>query len=211
MLGERSFLIGVQLLTIDKRMYISDEEILAQTSNFNLFIQLMNEKEVSDKKEHVLAVLSLLFPSSKIILLPRAMILNSGSTETIIDEGNFEILQSLLVQCFCVSGSEQEQFNPKNEKARKIAQKLMKGRQRVAELKAEENSGSAFAQYLSILTVGLDSMSLKDCLKLTVYQMYNLIERYSMYVNWDIDIRSRLAGAKADKPIESWMKQIQNK
>ena len=38
MLGERSFLIGVQLLTIDKRMYISDEEILAQTSNFNLFI-----------------------------------------------------------------------------------------------------------------------------------------------------------------------------
>lgn len=211
MLGERSFLIGIQILTIDKRMYISDEEILAQTNNFNLFIQLMNEKEVSDKKEHVLAVLSLLFPSSKIILLPRAMILNSGSTETIIDEGNFEILQSLLVQCFCISGSEQEHFNPKNEKARQIAQKLMKGRQRVAELKAEENSGSAFAQYLSILTVGLDSMSLKDCLKLTVYQMYNLIERYSMYINWDIDIRSRLAGAKADKPIESWMKQIQNR
>ena len=29
-----------------------------------------------------------------------------------------------------------------------------------------------------------------------------------MYLNWDIDIRSRMAGAKVDKPVENWMKQI---
>jgi hypothetical protein len=33
---------------------------------------------------------------------------------------------------------------------------------------------------------------------LTMYQMYDLIERYSLYVNWDIDIRSRLAGGKPE-------------
>jgi len=27
-------------------------------------------------------------------------------------------------------------------------------------------------------------------------------------MNWDLDIRSRLAGAKGDKPVENWMKQI---
>ena len=36
----------------------------------------------------------------------------------------------------------------------------------------------------------------------------DLIERYNKYLNWDIDIRSRMAGAKADKPIENWMDNI---
>jgi hypothetical protein len=29
-----------------------------------------------------------------------------------------------------------------------------------------------------------------------------------LYVNWDLDIRSRLAGAKGDKQPENWMKKI---
>ena len=136
------------------------------------------------------------------------MMLSQGEVSVIIDEGNFEILQEILIQQFCLKGTDQEQFNPQSKKAREIAQKLMKARQKVAALKAQENSGSMFSQYLSTLTVGLHSMSLKDCMELTMYQLYDLIERYSLYLNWDIDIRSRMAGAKVDKPIENWMKQI---
>jgi hypothetical protein len=29
-----------------------------------------------------------------------------------------------------------------------------------------------------------------------------------LYVNWDIDIRARMAGAKADKPMDNWMKKL---
>jgi hypothetical protein len=29
-----------------------------------------------------------------------------------------------------------------------------------------------------------------------------------MFINWDLDIKSRLAGASGDKPVESWMKSI---
>ena len=83
----------------------------------------------------------------------------------------------------------------------------MKARQKVAQQKATENSGSMFTQYLSVLTIGT-SLTLKDTMELTMYQLYDLVERYSMYLNWDIDIRSRMAGAKGDKPIENWMKQI---
>ena len=84
----------------------------------------------------------------------------------------------------------------------------MKGRQKVAELKSTENNGSVFAQHLSTLIVGLNSMSLEDCVKLTMYQLYDLVERYSLYLNWDIDLRSHMAGAKGDKPLDNWMKQI---
>jgi hypothetical protein len=51
-------------------------------------------------------------------------------------------------------------------------------------------------------------MSLEETLNLTLYQLYDLVERYTLYTNWDIDIRSRLAGAKPDSKPDDWMKNI---
>ena len=75
----------------------------------------------------------------------------------------------------------------------------MRGRQRVAAQKGGDIITSMFSQYISVLTVGLESMSIFDMMNLTMYQLYDLIERYMLYINWDIDIRSRLAGANPDK------------
>ena len=207
MIGEQDFFIGIQILCIDKKMYIEDESLLANTTNFQIFMTMLNEQQMADKKQAVQQVLTLLFPQTKIIFTPRSILLNINQENIIIDEGNFEQLQDVLIQQFCLQGSGQEQYNPKDKKAREIAQKLMKARQKVAKLKATENSGSMFTQYLSVLTIGT-SLTLKDAMELTMYQLYDLIERYSMYLNWDIDIRSRMAGAKGDKPVENWMKQI---
>jgi hypothetical protein len=63
-------------------------------------------------------------------------------------------------------------------------------------------------QYLSVITVGLHSYTMEKASELTIYQLYDLIERFSLYTNWDIDIRSRLAGAKIDTPPINWMKNI---
>ena len=207
MIGEQDFFIGIQMLCIDKKMYIEDENLLANTTNFQIFTAMLNEQQMADKKQAVQQVLTLLFPQTKIIFTPRSILLNINQENIIIDEGNFEQLQDVLIQQFCLQGSGQEQYNPKDKKAREIAQKLMKARQKVAKLKATENSGSMFTQYLSVLTIGT-SLTLKDAMEWTMYQLYDLIERYSMYLNWDIDIRSRMAGAKVDKPVENWMKQI---
>ena len=102
---------------------------------------------------------------------------------------------------------DQATFNPANGKAKEIADKLMRGRQRVAEQKGEL-SGSAFARYVSVLTIGLNAMSLSDTLNLTMYQIYDLVERYTLHLNWDLDIRTRLAGGKPDSKPDDWMKNI---
>jgi len=67
---------------------------------------------------------------------------------------------------------------------------------------------SMFSNYLSILTVGISSMSLEDACNLTMYQLYDLVERYALYINWDLDVKTRLAGGKPDHPAENWMKNI---
>lgn len=209
MVGEQDFFIGIQLLCINKKIYIQDENILNNTTNFQLFIAVINDKQVTEKKAAVQQVLTLLFPKANVIFTPRSMILNQEQGNITIDEENFEILQRLLNDQFCLNGSGQEQFNPKGEKAKEIAQKLMRARQRVAEQKMQGKGSSAsmFSQYLSILTVALGIDLITLC-NLTMYQIYDLIERYILYLNWDLDVKSRLAGGKPDNPVENWMKEI---
>ena len=70
-----------------------------------------------------------------------------------------------------------------------------------------ENS-SIFSRYLSLLTIGLGSMSLQDLSNCTMFQLYDLFERYMLFINWDIDVRTRLAGGKPDSQPDNWMKNI---
>lgn len=207
MIGEKDFFVGAQLLCVNKSMYIKDESLLDDTTNFQIFMTVVSDKQSADKKQAVLKVLTLLFPSGKVIMTPRALMFNFEGANVIIDENNFEILQRVFKEVFCLSASGQEAFNPGNDAAKEIAEKLMRARQRVAAQKGE-NDASVFSQYLSILTVGLNSMSLQNLLDLTIYQLYDLVERYMLYVNWDLDVRTRLAGGKPDSRPDNWMKII---
>ena len=207
--GEKDFFLGVQCLCIDKNIIANQgESLLVNTNNFQIFMTMMKEKEMAEKKDSVINVFSLIFPKYKTLFTPRSIILQSD-TQIMIDDSNFEILQEYLKEIFCFKSSMSQElgFNPANDTAKKIADKLMRGRQRVAELNGSANV-SIFSQYLSMLTVGLDSMSLQDLMDLTMFQLFDLVERYQLYINWDIDIRSRLAGGKPDGKPENWMKNI---
>lgn len=208
-IGEQDFFIGVQTLCIDKKMLVQDKDVLSATNNFQIFMTIMSEKETADKKQAVKQVLQLFFPSYKILFTPRAIMISNEDIKITLDENNFEFLQEIISQICCLrSGpNDQQTFNPSDDKAAEIARKIMRGRQKVAEQKGE-NDISVFSQYLSTLTVGLQSMSLQDLMDLTMFQLYDLIERYSLYINWDMDIRSRLAGGKPESKPDNWMKNI---
>ena len=207
-LGEEDFFIGAQCLALNKMMFTQDKTILTDTSNFQIFMTIMLEPKALDKKRSTQQLLSILFPTYKISFTPNSLLFIGEGGTTIVDTNNFDSLQEVVKQVLCINSSaNQTGFNPANDKAKEIAEKLMRGRQRVAAQKGEQNS-SILSRYISILTIGLNSMSLNDTLNLTLYQLYDLVERYTLYVNWDIDIRSRLAGAKPDSKPDDWMKNI---
>ena len=208
LLGEKDFFIGVSTFCVNKNM-LQDKGLLGNTNNFQIFMTIMSEEETADKKLAVQQVATLFFPEYKINFTPRSIIFSGKGGMITVDENNFEPLQDALTAICCLRSGpgDQQSFNPANDKAAEIARKLMRGRQIVAEQKGETNT-SIFSQYLSILTVGLQSMSLQDMMNLTIFQLYDLIERYMLYINWDMDIRSRLAGAKPDSKPDHWMKNI---
>ena len=209
LIGESDFFSGIQCLCLNKSMFVKDESDLQNVNNFQIFMTIMSEKEAADKKAAVQQVCTLMFPQNKVLFTPRSMLITGGEQSIQIDETNFEFLQAAISNICCLKTGpmDQQSFNPADAKAREIAEKLMRGRQRVAAQKGTSNT-SIFSQYLSILTVGLNSMSFGDCMNLTMYQLYDLVERYSLYVNWDIDLRSRLAGGKPDSKPDNWMKII---
>ena len=209
LIGESDFFSGIQCLCLNKSMFVKDESLLENINNFQIFMTIMSEKTTVEKKIAVQQVCMLLFPGYKAIFTPVSMLLNGEGKTIIIDENNFEFLQKAIsdITCMKTGPMDQTTFNPANDKAREIAEKLMRGRQRVAEEKGQSNT-SIFTQYLSILTIGISSMSLHDLKELTIFQLYDLVERYMLYVNWDMDIRCRLAGGSPDSSPDNWMKTI---
>lgn len=168
----------------------------------------MLDKNTAEKKNNTLSVLQILFPNYKISFTPNSILFVKDKETIMVDENNFDDLQEVIRLIFCLKTDpmDQQSFNPADDKAREIAQKIMRGRERVAAQKGGSNN-SIFGQYISVLSIGLQ-MPLKDLVILTMFQLYDLVERYYLYLNWDIDVKSKLAGAKSEKKVENWMKNL---
>ena len=82
----------------------------------------------------------------------------------------------------------------------------MKARQRVAQEKGESEI-SSFSTYISSLAIA-QQQTITEISEYTIYQLYDALERYQLWLTWDIDMKSRLAGGKPDNKPENWMKNI---
>ena len=82
----------------------------------------------------------------------------------------------------------------------------MRGRQKVAAEKGD-NKGSIFTTYISVLSTGLH-IPVTELTKYTVFMIYDQLQRLGLYIEYDIDIRARLAGAQMNSQPENWMKNM---
>lgn len=207
-IGEQDFFVGVQCLCLNKTMFVEDKNVLSNINNFQIFMTIMQEKQAKDKKDAVKKVLQLIFPQYNVLFTPKSLLFQFKEQSIVIDENNFEELQSVLRRIFCMKDGPMDQvaFNPSGKKAQEIAKKLMRGRERIAAEKGSSNT-SIFSQYMSILSVGMH-LPLHTLSKLTMFQLYDLIERYMLKLNWDQDVSIRLAGGKPDHQPDNWMKNI---
>lgn len=208
-MGEHEFFVGVQTLTLHKSMFMDkDKGVPESITNFQIFMTIVNGKETADKKEIVKQLFLIIFPKYKVLFTPNSILFQDDNSNHMVDASNFESLQEILRMVFCVNSTDMDKqaFNPANDAAKEIAEKLMRGRQRVA-AQSGENNHSIFSQYLSVLVIGTQ-LGFNELQTYTMYQIFDLMERYSLYTNWDIDLRCRLAGGKPDTQPDNWMKNI---
>ena len=141
MIGEEDFFVGIQMLTLNKMMFNLDNSVLSTTNDFQIFMTIINQKETADKKQSVQQVLTLILPDFKVSFTPQSLLISGKDGIKVLDENNFQYFQDAIKEIFCLkSGTNSDTYNPADDKAKEIAEKLMRGRQRVAAEKGENNT-----------------------------------------------------------------------
>jgi len=201
LLGETQFYQSLSYFLISKDKLNIDVEI----SDFDLFMYFINQEQSIQKS--IADIFTLIIDGiDSIKFYDTFIIVNAFGHECIIDEPKFLIIKESLIQIFCLQSQVTGDLNPANKKAREIAEKLRKRKERLAGAESQKNS-DIFSHLISTLTIGTNNLSIEDCLGLTIYQIHNLIKRYTLYEQYNMQIQALLQGAK-DIELVEWTKQF---
>ena len=213
---EDRFWRGCELLKFDKN--ILDDQAknsLSNQSNFNIIMSMIQEKRLDSQqaKINVLFILTLIFPTYQIKLGKKTIQLYEKGTQEIkeLNQDNFEVFKNIIIEMFCIKDSE-KQYDPSGKQAKRIADQIMRGRQKRAELASKTGKLSMLSRYASILAVG-QQKDINSLMDYTVYQIMDEFTRYQLKLQNDMYDRWRRAGATGleGKQPEDWLKDIHEK
>ena len=210
-LTQTNFWSSCQLLKFNKESLTDQDRIgLTNMSNFNIIMTIVQGKDLEARqaKINMLSLLTLLFPTSEIILNKKVIqIRNVQTGETSqINQQNYDSFKKILVTMFCLTNKDNEQYNPSGDLARKIANKIKQGREQRAKL-APEGKVAILSRYVSILAVG-QQKDMNDLMNYTVYQLMDEYNRFDLKLHYDMWQKFKIAGATGMEDPEDWFKDI---
>ena len=146
-------------------------------------------------------VLALMFPDYTVTLETDCIKLCRENEEHRIDNTNFERFKQIIGKAFSYDSEENKSdFNPSGDLASKIADKLKKRHNKLAENKPEKKV-DILSRYISILTVG-QQKDINDMLNYTVYQLFDEFKRFELKTSHDMYVQAKMAGAQDLKEVE---------
>jgi hypothetical protein len=211
-IGEEALFVGCELLNFSKDMLSTEDKTnLEDKTNFEVLMSIMKDKNLTAQKNKVsaLMVLTLMFPGYEIHLLKDTISFSKEGEEVhYINSQNFESFKEIVVAMFCLKEHSQEpEYNPAGKKARELAEKMRKGRQKAAAAKGEHQKIALLSRYVSILAVG-ENKGFDTLLGYTVYQLFDEFNRFELKQKYDIYVQAKMAGAKDLEEVDNWMKDI---
>lgn len=210
-IGEEAFFIGCELLNFSKDILATEDKTnLEDRTNFEVLMSIMKDKSLTAQKGKVsaLMVLTLIFPGYEIHIQKDCISLVKENDVHNINNQNFEDFKRIIVAMFCLKErSADQEYNPAGKKARELAEKMKKGRQKAAAAKGETQKVSLLSRYVSILSVG-ENKGFDTLLDYTIYQLFDEFNRFELKQKYDIYVQAKMAGAKDLEEVDNWMKDI---
>ena len=220
LIGEEAFFTGVQFLTTTRESAGIPKEYYDRISNLDVILQLGRDRSIGAKfnKSCAEAVLTLMFPEYQVLFLPTQLAIvktNEDKSEAQpISKEAFDDLQEIIKTMFCLDmlggGRPLPTYAPANAHAAAIADKIKKGRDKLAQLKSEQNHGqkiTILSRYISILAVG-ERKDMNLLMQYSVYQLFDEFTRFSLKEQSDFYLDAKMAGAKDLQPVDNWMKDV---
>lgn len=213
-IGEESFFIGSELLAFNKNILSDKDKVLLENKDdFEIFMSIMNDLNPPIQKNRIsaLMVLSIIFPEYQIKIEKKCInFYKEGEDVHQLNKENFKVFKIIISEIFCLNqkNKNEQDYNPNGSKAKQIAEKFKKRREKLQKIKGEKIEKIALlSRYISILSTGekLDFQSLFNC---TVYQLFDKFNRFKLKQDFDIWVKSKLAGVQDIEDAEDWMKDI---
>lgn len=210
MLGESKYLIALQIFQMNKE---SLKITTPQVTNWMIFNKTLGQKVegVSSVRALIGSFLQLFF-INKVNIGPNSIIIQDGTELKNIEPEDFDSFQQVICHLGCsfLFKSNEDSFNPRNKLAAEIAEKMKKARARLQKVKAAENGTlnkpdkGLLYRYLKFVTIATPN-TMEQAVNMTLFQLHTLTQAGLAREAYDIEIKSRLAGAKNDKEIQHWL------
>lgn len=184
--GEDDFLIAVQMLVSMEQFA---EQIKQGNSELNVIsdfqLLLIMVEEDPTVKKMILGLFTLIFPEYEVKFTENTIdfLFSDNEDKQLVGRihpFNFENFQNILNDAFIPQGDNEREpeYNPINDMAAKIAEKIKKGREKVhAQKAAVESEHSLFADYCSTLSIGMH-MDVGIFFNYTPFQLYDAYRRF---------------------------------
>lgn len=219
LMGERNFYTYLSYFNISKDVFID-----TLTSNMEDLISINNiYEEFSDKTDFQIflflniadlniqkgteSILKLIFKGLEDLSFNDMYVefTSKQGQQSIINESIFLIIKDILNQIFCLNNSSKKE-NEANALVREINKKLEERKQKLSKNSSSKDD-YILANFISILSVGSSSLSLDDLLKMTVYQLINVMKRYGLYTQYTAQTQALMQGAENIELVD-WFEQL---
>lgn len=213
-IGYTNYMRYLNLFTVNVEDFFNKENI-PDNIKINIFDLIINSGNQELINEFINA-LKIFIREEKIYLHIESNLIFLGeiydeiNKNKIITRNNFEeLIKIIKLQNYLVN-IDKDKYNPKNEKAKKIIEKLKKAKQAINKSKKnDDNENIDFADIVSAVSTKSNHINKKNIWNLTMYQLIDEYNRLNMIDQYDINIRSLLAGADSKKiKIKHWMSKI---
>jgi hypothetical protein len=184
-------------------------------TEFQIFqVLLITPQQIEDftinKKKSIIDFLLILFKDYEFNITGNSIMFTKEDNIFILNDRNFVEFKNCVSKMFGTEEflegkNDENNFNPVDARAQAIADKIMRGRQKAAEEKGQTHNKGIIENYISILSVGLKIPPFTLC-ELTFYNLIQEYKRFVAKVEWELDIKQRLAGGEPQESPDFWMK-----
>ena len=205
LIDEENFHVGIRFLAFNKNEAQEDNLDLENMSDFDILLAIIQDKSGLQFKMKVTMVLTLLFPNFQVFYEKDKILLKNDKETKEINNRNFPAFKEIIINMFCLEEEAKSKYNPKDGRAKKIAEKLEKAKKRVNKTKGKsEENVSIYEYYISVLSVGENKLW-NDLLEYTVPQLTDEFKRFERKITYDNYAAAAMAGAQGLDEVTHWM------
>jgi len=190
-------------------VYILDlEDILLdipeEFNEIKIFDLLLNSG-IDDLLENLLSSIYFFFKPKNIKVIENEIILD----DNIINRDNWDSICEIIKIQNCVKKAEKEEYNPANEKAREIIEKI-----KALKKSIPQRESITLASMISGIAWKSHNINIINIWDITMYQLYDALNRLNLIDDYNFTLSGLYAGTidgtKIDMKKINWMKIIKN-